>query len=314
MKRKDFIVLNNSLRHKKVSLEKINKMVDEGKAKQLVQESEAFFYNQIEEIIDDMLSQKKRLLFLAGPSSAGKTTTAKLLQIFLKQKNISSEFVSLDDFLLPHENRVLLANGKVDFESVFALDIPLINEFLDQILSTGQAQSPKFDMQTNKRCEKGENKTLSKNGILIVEGIHALNPLIISPHSDSAYKVYLCPYDDLYFQNKRILMAQEIRMMRRCFRDCQTRNYTVEQSLSSWHSVRKGEQENIKPFKLNSDYFLNTSIKYEVLVYNTYFKPMLMTSPLTDETMLLIGALDKCAKLDKSLIPENSLLWEFLIK
>ncbi len=314
MKRKDYVVLNSSLLHQKVNLNQLNQMVDEGKAPQLISECESFYYNQVDELIDDMLSQGKRILFLAGPSSAGKTTSAKLISQKLGQRGITSQTLSLDDFLLPHNRRVVLSNGKVDYESVFALDIPLIDNVIDKLIYHGKAQSPVFDMQLNERKSTFETKTLGKKDVLIVEGLHALNPLVIAEHNDVGYKVYLCPYDDLYFSGKRILTAQEIRMMRRCFRDCQTRAYTVEQSFESWQMVRKGEKQNIKPFKLNSDYFLNTSIKYEVMLYNTYFKPMLLEAPPTKQSTLLIAALDKCATLDKSLVPENSLLWEFLIK
>ena len=314
MKRKDYVILNSSLLHQKVDVEQLNKMIDDGKALELINECESFYYNQVEELINDMLATKKRILFLAGPSSAGKTTSAKLIAQKLSEKGIKSQTLSLDDFLLPHDGRVILSNGQVDYESVFALDIPLIDTVIDDLIVKGSAQSPLFDMQLSERKTESENKVLGKNDILIVEGIHALNPLIIAEHNDIGYKVYLCPYDDLYFSGKRILTAQEIRMMRRCFRDCQMRAYTVEQGFASWQAVRKGEKQNIKPFKLNSDYFLNTSIKYEVMIYNTYFKPMLLEAPPTKQSALLISALDKCAKLEKNLVPDNSLLWEFMTK
>ena len=314
MKRKDFIVLDNKILHQRVDLEQLNKMVDEGNSAALIQECENFYYNQVDELISDMLSQQKRILFLAGPSSAGKTTSAKLISQKLRQRGVTSQLLSLDDFLLPHNRRVILSDGKVDYESVFALDIPLIDKVIDELIYTGSSQSPVFDMQLNQRKSEFEPKTLGKKSILIVEGIHALNPLVIAEHNQIGYKVYLCPYDDLYFAGKRILTAQEIRMMRRCFRDCQARSYTVEQSFESWQKVRKGEKQNIKPYKLNSDYFLNTSIKYEVMLYNTYFKPMLLKAPPSKQSMHFIAALDKCASLKKSVVPKTSLLWDFLVK
>lgn len=315
MKRKDFIILDNNLKHNKVHIEELNRRVENGEIEALVHDCEKAFYDQIDELLADMLSQpEKNLLFICGPSSSGKTTCSKLIRKELLERGHNSVVVSLDDFLLPHERRARLADGSVDYESIFTLDLPLFNDFIDDMLTKGTADMPIFDFTTNTRKAEALKVSWKKGDIIIIEGIHAINPLIISRHVENAYKLYICPYDDLLYKNKPVLWAQELRMLRRCVRDCQTRGYSVEQSLQSWRSVRQGEEENIKPFKLNCDYFLNTSICYEILVYNKYFKKLFLEAKPSIDILRLIACLDKCEKIDKSFVPSDSLLWEFLIK
>ena len=315
MKRKDFIISDNTLKHNKVHIEELNNKISSGEIEALVEGCEKFFYDQMDELLADMLSQpNKNLLFICGPSSSGKTTCSKLIRKELLERGHNSVVVSLDDFLLPHDRRARLSDGSVDYESVFTLDLTLFNNFIDDMLTSGKAEMPIFDFETNSRKAETNKATWKEGDIIIVEGIHAINPLIISRHVENAYKLYICPYDDLLFRDKTVLWAQELRMLRRCVRDCQTRGYSVEESLQSWKNVRRGEEENIKPFKLNCDYFLNTSLCYEILIYNNYFKDLFLDASQSAEVLKIVSCLDKCEKIDKSFVPSDSELWEFLIK
>lgn len=277
----------------------------------LVLDSEKRYRNQVSEVANNIAYNKKKFILIAGPSSAGKTTTSKLLKDELKLKGINSIVISFDNFFINRDVTPILPDGNYDYENVDILDIPYFNIFLQDILNTGSAKMPIFDFVTGTRTHY-EKIVINKNDVIIMEGIHALNPKIINFKSDDFYKIYLCLNSNFILNNKLLIPAKKLRLMRRMIRDVQSRGSSVSYTLQLWKNVCIGEDKYVKPYKLTANYLIDTTHLYEPLLYKTYLMPYL--EPLSDDDKVkeLINMLDKCEALEKKIVPKNSLLWEFL--
>ena len=299
--------------HSKVSIESLNDGYLKD-PKKMVDYFEEKYTNQIKELVDDFLTYKnKRIILLAGPTSSGKTTTSHLIRKTLEKKGIPTLTVSLDDFYLPYHLRPILADGSKDNESIYALDLKAINNFVKNVLKYGKAKMPVFNFLTrNPEPEKVDVK-INSNTIIIFEGLHALNPDLFENSLSLAYRVYISPRVDFYLKNKLLLSASDLRLMRRCLRDVLTRGTKIGSTIAGWKYVRESEDLYIKKFKETADYFVNSSMSYEVLLYAKYLKPLLMSTEGSKQALKLIRILDWCEHMDKAFVPKHSMLWEFLV-
>lgn len=292
-------------------LEEINSLqkTDE---KLLIAISEEMYRQQINEITEELLSKKKiKIILIAGPSSSGKTTTSKLLAQSLHKQGLNSVTVSLDDFFLNRENTPVLPDGKYDFENITALDLQYLNLFIDNLFDNNTAKMPVFDFIKGKRKTEFVDIIIDDSTYVIIEGLHALNPSLITKHEDSLYKIYICVDSDFYMDNKIAIPAQDLRKMRRMIRDYYNRGRGVEVTADTWQQVLAGEQIFIKPFKKCANYVVDSTHMYEPLMYAKHLMPLLEKCDKTELTKLK-NMLSYCDKMDKSKLPKDSLLHEFL--
>lgn len=280
----------------------------------LVTMGEEMYHEQIKTLVEQVLENNKiKIILLAGPSSSGKTTTSLLISKGLEEHNKKSLTVSLDDFFLDREHTPLLPNGNYDYENITAIDLKLFNDFINDLLTKKKAQMPLYDFVTGK---KNKTKTLVEyddETYIIIEGLHALNPIIINQPKETLFKVYICALSDFNYNNSCLISFTDLRLMRRCIRDYYTRGRTIDQTILGWDEVRDGERKYIDPFKNDADFFIDSTHIYEPLIFAFDLQDKLNSSTL-QKAKSLAQMLAHCQKLSKSFIPNTSLLNEFFKK
>ena len=289
--------------------------------KDFILKCEEKYENKIIKIAKDIAeSDKTEIVMLAGPSSSGKTTTAKKLCQALEDFGVRSHTISLDDFYLDNADSPRFPDGTPDYETVDALDIPCFEKTMTQLIETGSAMIPEFDFLTGKRKEKYNSLKIGEKDVIVVEGLHALNPAI-TEHlpKDRLLKIYISVSSRIYDGRKNIVLnKRNIRFIRRLVRDYKFRGNSVEETFKMWITVRYGEDSYLFPFKDNADIRINTIHLYEICVLRDLAAELLEqvsdSSEFYKESQRLIRSLHKFPKIDSSLVPENSLLREFIGK
>lgn len=279
----------------------------------LIADAESLYRRQIDEIASDIIKNGKyKVVLLAGPSSSGKTTSSNLIRKRLSENGYDSIVVSMDDFYVDRDKTPKLKNGDYDFENVTALDLEYLNKFIADLYEKGEAEMPKFNFVTGKREEKFTNIKLNDNTIVIIEGIHALNPIVFTSHTENMYKIYICVNTNFVKEGKTVLPAKKLRLMRRLIRDVRTRGMSLAGTFDMWQNVLAGEDVYIKPYKNHADYLINSTHAYEPLMYAKHLLPALKKEEPTPAVLNLIEMLEECEKMDASMLPADSLLHEFL--
>ncbi len=259
-----------------------------------------------------------KIVALAGPSGSGKTTTAHILCERLQELGETPTVVSLDDFYLPQEELPLLPDGSYDIESVNSLNISLINQCFNEIIATGKTVLPKFDFANNKSIRYGREIDISDHGIIIVEGLHALNPVItdLVPRKN-IFKAYIsvnCSILDRF--GEQLLSSRQIRLARRVLRDRIFRGSDVVDTLKRWNGVVEGERKHLYCFKNTADVMIRTLHHYEPCIYRDAFialKPFVTPDTECYEYFMRTAqALEKFESIDSSVLPHNSLIREFV--
>ena len=284
-----------------------------------VEQCEGRYNRIIENIAEKVASDSKiEIIMLAGPSSAGKTTTAKKIREALKKNGVDSYAISLDDFYLNNVDAPRFPDGTPDFETVHALDIPFFYEVMEQILETGEADLPEFDFLTGERKKELNHIKIKEREVIIVEGLHALNPIITKDlPSNRLFKIYINVSSRIYDNNKEIILnKRNMRFVRRLVRDYNFRGNSVERTFQMWLTVRYGEDTYLFPYRHNADIKINTIHLYETCILKDTAIKLLAEvekgSAFYKESQRLIRNLERFPSLDKSYIPENSLLREFV--
>lgn len=279
------------------------------------------YHNIINDIAEHIENEKGReIVMLAGPSSAGKTTTAKKLCEALNNKGIKTYVLSLDDFYLNREDIPYLPDGTQDYETVYALDLDLFTECVNKLLMGETVKNPIFDFTTGKRSDKEFNEiTLGKEDVVIIEGLHALNPVITEKIEGKLLKIYINVSSRIYDNKGNIILnKRNMRFVRRMVRDYKFRNSTVNNTYKLWKNVTAGEDKYLFPFRDNADIKVNTIHLYETCVLKSQALPLLYESEISneykDDAKKLCKALEKFEDIDISSVPEDSLLREFLGK
>lgn len=278
-------------------------------------------YNEkIKDAANNILNNKLYdIIFLAGPSSSGKTTTAMKIAEEIKKQGRNAYRISLDDFYFNRDDIPFNSDGLPDYENITALDLPLIEKTFNSLISKREAELPVFNFNTGKREEQGTHIELDKNDVLIVEGIHALNPIITEKiDTEHIYKIYINASSRLVTANtgRVLLTKRDVRFIRRMIRDFNFRGSSVENTYFLWAGVRKGEDKFIFPFKNNADCFINTFHPFEPCLFkNEAIKLLELVdedSSYADEADRLRQSINRFVDIDVSLLPENSLLREFI--
>lgn len=284
----------------------------------IIRVQEALHEKKIANIADSICERKEaKIVLIAGPSSSGKTTFSKRLGIQLRVNGLVPYTISLDDYFLDREFTPRDENGNYDFESIDALDLKLFNENLQGILKGEEVNIPIFNFKTGKR-EWGENKIkLPENGILIIEGIHGLNERLTSaiPYKNK-FKIYISALTQLNLDNHNRIATTDVRMVRRIVRDSLSRGYGAESTIKMWPSIKKGEKKNIFIYQEEADAMFNSTLVYELCILKKYALRELLKidamSPVYYEAKRLISFLNFFVAVDRELVPENSILREFI--
>ena len=298
---------------------RLNKKIREPKGeKELILISEALHEKKIAEIANKIKEHGNvRMVLIAGPSSSGKTTFAGKLGMSLKINGIKPVTISVDNYFVERVNNPKDEHGNYDFECIEALDLDLFNSQLVDLLNGKEVALPTFNFTTGTKEYRGNTLKLKEDEILIIEGIHCLNDRLTSLiPQENKFKVYISDLTVLNIDYYNRISTTDTRLIRRIVRDHQFRNYSAEHTLKTWYSVNRGEQKNIFPFQEEADVMFNSSIVYELAVLKNYAMPLLEEIPETSreysEARRLIALLKYFENMDDTLIPNNSLLREFI--
>lgn len=300
------------------NIDQINKIIREGKAKELILISEALHEKKISQIADQVAkSKEKRIILIAGPSSSGKTTFAKRLGIQLRLNGIKPKTISVDNYFVEREETPLDENGKLNFEALEAVDLKLLNNDLSKLLKGEEIKMPTFNFKTGHKEYLGNTMKLEDDEVLVMEGIHCLNDnLTPSIPSSQKFKIYISALTVLNIDYYNRISTTDTRIIRRTVRDNQFRGYNAKRTLSAWSSITTGEEKNIFPYQEDADVMFNTSLIYEINALRNYALPLFEQITPEDEEYSEAKRLCKFLKyfepIDTEYIPRNSLLQEFL--
>ena len=299
-----------------------NKACNAGYATELINVSEALQEKRISQIADEIYhrsqkGQPVKLILISGPSSSGKTTFSKRLSVQLMANGLKPYPVSLDDYFVNRVDTPKDESGNYDYESLYALDLDFFNQQLQALLNGEEVELPRFNFNTGMREMSGNRLKVDDNMILILEGIHALNPEL-TPHipAESKFKIYVSALTTILLDNHNYIPTTDNRLLRRIIRDYKYRGYSAEETISRWPSVRAGEEKWIFPFQENADVMFNSALLFELAIIKDYAEPILRKVPNNrpeySEAYRLRKFLEYFIPLQDKELPPTSLLREFL--
>jgi len=295
----------------------LNEKISSGEIGELILTTEALQEKVWANIADEIHRKKAKMALISGPSSSGKTTSCKRLSVQLSVIGYHPVQISVDDFFVEREETPRDKNGNYDFEALEAIDLTLFNKTLDELLAGKEVKLPTFNFQTGKKEWKGNTIAMQENSILVIEGIHCLNPkLTDSIADDTKYKIFVSALTSLSVDSQNPIPTTDTRLIRRIIRDFNYRGYSALDTLKRWQSVRDGEEKNIFPYQENADIMFNTSLIYELAVLRPYAMPILMAVPEYEpeyaEAIRLIKFLWFFKPINVEMIPGTSILREFV--
>ena len=297
-------------------LGQLNRAIKNGKGSEIVKISEALHEKKIAYIADSIVKAEKKIVLIAGPSSAGKTTFTKRLAIQLLVNGVRPLIISADDYFFPHSQTPKDEYGGLDFESIDAVDISLLNDHLLKMIKHEKITMPRFNFHSGRR-NKGDDVRLADSGVILLEGIHCLNGNFtprIPEHLK--FKIYVSALTQLNIDDHNRASTTDVRMIRRIVRDTHFRGYKIKGVLQHWGSVRDGEERNIYPFQEEADEMFNSALIYEPAIQKKFCLPIIKRikkdHPEYDEARRLIDFLNLFAEVHERWIPSNSILREFI--
>jgi uridine kinase len=286
--------------------------------KDMILLSEALHEKKIADIARRIHDEKKRIVLIAGPSSSGKTSFAKRLCIQLQVIGLKPLYLGTDDYFINRADLPVQEDGTKDFESLSAVDVELFTKQMNDLLEHKTVDLPEYDFVKGEKIYGKRIITLSDDQIIVIEGIHGLNPELTKGIKDKEkFKIYISPLTQLTIDRYHRIPTTDARMLRRLVRDYRTRNVSAEETIESWHLVRKGEEKNIFPYNGEADVFFNSQCVYELSVLKKYAEPLLKKityeSPQYTEAQRMLKFLDFFVPIqDDSCIANNSIIREFI--
>jgi len=298
----------------------LNLAIEKGRSQDIILVSEAMQEKQVAKIAEKIADGYKegiRIVLISGPSSSGKTTFCKRLQVQLTTNLLHPLGISLDDYFLNREDTPKDEHGEYDFESLYALDLPYFNKDLKKLLSGEEIELPSFNFESGRRIFKGKKLKLRENSILVIEGIHALNPELTEFIDDKyKYRVYVSVLTSISLDNHNWIPTTDNRLLRRIIRDYRFRGYSAEDTINRWPSVRRGEDKWIFPYQENADAMFNSAMLYELAALRKFAEPILAQVPESSkanaEAYRLLRFLRYFNYIPTEELPGTSLLREFL--
>ena len=295
-----------------------NEAVQQGRSTDLINVSEALQEKKISQIAD-MISTRRgvRMVLISGPSSSGKTTFCKRLSIQLLTCGVKPVPVSLDDYFVNREETPKDEHGEYDYESLYALDIPLLNSQLNALFAGGEVELPRYNFQTGRSERSGRKLRLAADEVLVVEGIHALNPELTAQIPEGQkFRVYASALTTILLDTHNYIPTTDNRLLRRIIRDYKYRGVSAQETIRRWPSVRAGENKWIFPYQENADAMFNTALLFELAVIKSQAEPLLELVPENAdeyaEAYRLLKFLKYIAPVPNRQLPPTSLLREFL--
>lgn len=297
----------------------LNELILNGKGGDVIKISEALHEKKIAEIANIISSRRKevKVVLIAGPSASGKTTFSKRLGVQLAVNGLKPYQISLDDYFVDREHTPKDEHGEYDFEALEAIDIPYFNQQLIDLFEGKEVRLPKFDFHQGRRTENGHTLRLGPGDILIVEGIHGMNPdLLPKIHAENTFKIFISALTQISMDEHTHISTADNRLLRRLIRDSKYRGYRAAETIKRWPSVRKGEEKNIFPYQENADVMFNSATLYELAVLKKYGEPVLEAvlenQAEYNEATRLLEFLSYFKQLSEEEIPPTSLIREFL--
>lgn len=297
----------------------LNRMVKTGEIDELIKISEALQEKKVGQIADKIRKKQKKLklILIAGPSSSGKTTFSKRLAIQLKVNGLNPVKLSLDNFFVNREDNPLDENGNYDFEALEAIDTDLFNQKILELMEGKAIEVPKFSFEEGKRYYNGEKLSVKKKDLIIVEGIHGLNPKLTGKiPEENKYKIYVSALTSISIDGHNLIKTSDNRLIRRMIRDYKYRGYTSAETISRWPSVRRGEEKNIFPFQEEANIMFNSALLYEFSILKKHVEPILReVQPNQEEyntAQRLLKFFSYFLSVDDEEIPPTSIIREFL--
>lgn len=297
----------------------LNEFTMNGQGGNIIKISEALQEKKVAEIANTIndLRDKVKIVLIAGPSASGKTTFSKRLMVQMAVNGMKPITISLDDYFVDREKTPKTPNGDYDFEAIEAIDVEYFNQQLLQLFNGETIELPKFNFAAGKKFPSGRKLRLGPNSILIVEGIHGMNPNLV-PHikPENTFKIFLSALTQISIDDQNHISTTDNRLIRRIIRDSKYRNYTAQETIRRWPNVRIGEDKNIFPYQENADVMFNSALIYELAVLKKYADPLLKSvtenQPEFSESIRLLKFLSYFKTIDDSEIPPTSLIREFL--
>ena len=297
----------------------LNENTINGLSGDIIKISEALHEKKIAEIANTIRDRKDqvKVVLVAGPSASGKTTFSKRLMVQLAVNGLKPTMISLDDYFVDRDKTPKDLNGEFDFEAIEAIDVEFFNQQLVQLFSGEMIELPKFNFTVGTRIPSGKNLQLTPESILIVEGIHGMNPNLV-PHikPENTFKIFLSALTQISIDDQNHISTTDNRMIRRMIRDSKYRNYSAQETIRRWPSVRAGEDKNIFPYQENADVMFNSALIYELAVLKKYADLLLQavaeSEPEFSESNRLLKFLSYFKPIDDREIPPTSVLREFL--
>jgi uridine kinase len=295
----------------------LNTIIASGKINNLIYMQESYLNKRLYEVASNIVSNENiKMILIGGPSSSGKTTTAKKLNAYLRSMGLIPHTISIDDYFLEREETPRDEDGRYDFESLQSIDLKLFNNNLKRLVNKEEVLMPTFNFVTGKKEYKNKLK-LENNGILIIEGLHALNDeLITSIDNSNKFKIYISPLTSLNIDNHNRITTSDLRLIRRMVRDSMNRGYDATSTLDNWKRVRSGEEKHVFPYQNKCDVVLNSSLVYELGVLRVYAEPLLFSvseeNPNYNEARRLINLIRNILPIPSTNIPYDSVLREFI--
>ena len=295
----------------------LNNKICAGYSNDLILVQEALMEKQIADIAEAIIEGDKRLVLIAGPSSSGKTTFSNRLSVQLRAHGKTPHPIAMDNFFKERSETPLDAEGKLDFESIRAMDLELLDDKMSRALRGEEVDMPTFDFLTGQKVYNGNKLKIGSEDVIVMEGIHALNPESTKAiPKDSCYKIYISALTQLNLDEHNRISTTDTRLLRRIVRDARTRGHSAERTILMWPSVRRGEEENIFPFQEEADVMFNSAIIYELPAIKQFVEPLLFgvsrDSDAYYEAKRLLKFLDYFLGIDVQQVPLNSLMREFI--
>jgi uridine kinase len=296
----------------------LNDKVTKGDVREVILVQEAMQERRIAEIAAEIAARPKvKFILVAGPSSSGKTTFSHRLSIQLRANGLIPHPIAVDNYFVEREDTPRDEDGKFDFECLETVDIELFNQQMNDLLAGKEVVLPRFDFVTGRKEYNSKPKKLGENDVLVIEGIHCLNPKMTAALPDeNKYKIYISALTQLNVDEHNRIPSTDGRMIRRMVRDARTRNTPAEKTIAMWESVRRGEERNIFPYQEEADVMFNSALVYELAILKQHVEPLLFgidkNIPEYLEAKRLLKFLDYFVGVGSEMVPTNSLLREFI--
>ena len=298
-------------------IERLNKLIGSNKRK-VILDTESRYRSQLFQLADTIQERNNiDIILIAGPSCAGKTTSAKLLKEVLEQYDMDVVTISMDDFFIDREKTPFLPNGLRDLDNPTAVNVEQMRECFSSFWAGKETGFPTYDFKRGVNVPNSFKLKRKENTIVIFEGLHSLNPYIYENLGTNNYfRVYVSAMSGFRYQDE-LLDNVELRLLRRIIRDVDTRGHSPESTLNGWETVCEAEEKYINPYREEVDYFINTTHEYELSVYKSCILELKARGKITDidiNRLSFMPVVSHCTSIQRSNIPDTSLMWEFIQK